>query len=357
LRRQAIFLAERVVAMRVLLLTGMYPHALLRSAGVAVARQRRSLEELGVEVDLLHARPQGKWQWWATFFALRRLAAAGKYDLVHAHSGFRVTLLAVTQPLPLVLTFHGSDINGYPVDDWRQAPYGLGATGAALVTRQLARRADAVIVMTEEMRGRLPRSVQARTRVEPMGVDTTLFRQHRYEDARRQMGWGSEPTVVFCSNGGKSIKRPELAEAAVRKAQACCPDLRLFVLRGVEPEKVPVILSAADCLLVTSAREGSPNIVRESLACNLPVVSVPVGDVPALLERDPAAGVVAAPDPALLGKALVEVLTRPRPQLSTLMDNYSLPATGRRIVDLYHRVLRGNGARPVAAREEKVGVD
>jgi teichuronic acid biosynthesis glycosyltransferase TuaC len=307
-------------------------------------------------MDLLHARPQGRWQWWATLFALRRLVASGKYDLVHAHSGLRVTLLAVSQPLPLVLTLHGSDVNGYPIDDWRQAPYALGATGAALVTRQLARRADAVIVMTEEMKRRLPRSVQARTRVEPMGVDTTLFRQHPSEDARRQLGWGSEPTVVFCSNGGKSIKRPNLAEAAVRQARACCPGLQLFVLRGVEPEKVPVVLSAADCLLITSAREGSPNIVRESLACNLPVVSVPVGDVPDLLERDPAAGMVVAPDAVLLGKALVEVLKRPRPQLSTLMDNHSLPATGRRIIELYHQVLHGKGARSVSAREETVGV-
>jgi glycosyltransferase involved in cell wall biosynthesis len=288
--------------------------------------------------------------------ALRRLAASGKYDLVHAHAGLRAMLLAVTQPLPLVITFHGSDLNGYPIDSWRHAPRGLAITGAALMNRQLARLADAVIVMTGEMKRHLPRSVQARTSVEPMGVDTTLFHQHLREDARAQMGWETEPVVVFCSNGGKSIKRPELAEAAICQARARCPSIRLFLLQGMDPDKVPVVLSAADCLLVTSAREGSPNIVRESLACNLPVVSVPVGDIPALVGRDSAAGLIVPSDPKLLGEALVEVLRRPRPQLSALMAQHNLAATAHRILDIYDRVLRAKRSHPRSAQPEQAGV-
>jgi glycosyltransferase involved in cell wall biosynthesis len=188
-----------------------------------------------------------------------------------------------------------------------------------------------------------------------MGVDTALFHQLPYDDARAQMGWGPERVVVFCSNGGKSIKRPYLAQATICKAQASYPGIRLFILQGVEPEMVPVVLSAADCLLVTSAREGSPNIVRESLACNLPIVSVPVGDVPALVRRDPTAGLIVPPDPDLLSKALLEILRRPRPQLCSLIAEHSLAATGRRIVEIYRRVLRGPGNNPVNTQEHNMG--
>jgi teichuronic acid biosynthesis glycosyltransferase TuaC len=330
----------RTRCLRVLLLTGMHPHAHSNSDGVAVARQKQSLQELGLEVDLLHCRPRGRWQWFSTLFALRRAVRSGHYDLVHGHFGLRTTLLALCQPLPLVVTYHGSDINGYPRHPDDPALYSPVASAAARLTRQLSRRADAVVVMTADMKQRLPAAVQAKTSVVPMGVDTDLFRQHPMEEARARLGWGAEPVVVFCDHGGKSVKRADLARAAVHEAQRLCPDLTLFVLQGVEPAQVPLVLSAANCLLVTSDREGSPNVVRESLACNLPVVSVPVGDVPELLAAKPESGRIVPRDPVLLGRAIAETIDRPRPMLADLMSGHSLEATAQRIVGIYESVLQ-----------------
>jgi glycosyltransferase involved in cell wall biosynthesis len=47
----------------------------------------------------------------------------------------------------------------------------------------------------------------------------------------------------------------------------------------VDPVDVPTLMNAADCLLLTSSLEGSPNVVKEALMCNLPVVATDVGDV------------------------------------------------------------------------------
>ncbi|MDQ2730105.1 MAG: glycosyltransferase family 4 protein [Armatimonadota bacterium] len=330
--------------MRVLLFTGMYPYPGNNVNGAAVARQRESLQAIGVEVDLLHARPSGRRHPIRTLFQLRRLAASGRYDLVHAHYGFATTLIALLQPLPLVVTFHGTDINGRPFIHWKKIFGSLKASGSALATRQLSRWISAIIVMTEEMKTRLPLEAQARTQVEPMGVDTDLFYPRPHEESRALLGWGPEPVVVFCSSHGDPVKRPDLAHAAVEEARLCRPDLRLFLLQGVDPSQVPFILSAADCLLVTSDREGSPNIVKESMACNLPVVSVPVGDVPGVLALDPAAGILVPRDPRLLGEALVEVLGRPRPNSPiSAVRRYSQENTARRIAAIYEGVLGGRG--------------
>ena len=131
--------------------------------------------------------------------------------------------------------------------------------------------------------------------------------------------------------------------AAVDYAQRTMPDIRLQVLRGVDHQMIPVMMSAADCLLVTSDREGSPNIVREALACNLPVVSVSVGDIPELLSRDASSGILAARDADQLGEALVKIMKKPRPaSLFHLIAENSLEKTAERITRIYEAVIEKN---------------
>ena len=54
----------------------------------------------------------------------------------------------------------------------------------------------------------------------------------------------------------------------------------LRVMQGVAYADVPTWINASDVLLLTSLLEGSPTIVKEALACNVPIVSTPAGDVP-----------------------------------------------------------------------------
>src|SRR6185295_9487775 len=89
--------------------------------------------------------------------------------------------------------------------------------------------------------------------------------------------------------------------------------LRLVVLDGsAPPDEIPHYMNAADCLLVTSKTEGSPTVVQEAMACNLPVVSVVVGDVRDRLRGVDACAVVRSRDASDLGAALAEVLRAPR---------------------------------------------
>ena len=105
--------------------------------------------------------------------------------------------------------------------------------------------------------------------------------------------------VLFNAGHDPGLKRLDLARQAVALVQDFLDDVRLEVLDGqTPPERVPELLNAADCLLLTSDREGSSTLLQEALACNLPVVSVNVGDSRerlagvrhcAIVEREPAA--------------------------------------------------------------------
>jgi glycosyltransferase involved in cell wall biosynthesis len=73
---------------------------------------------------------------------------------------------------------------------------------------------------------------------------------------------------------------------------------------------MPVLMSACDALLFTSMQEGSPNAVKEALACDLPVVSVEVGDVPVRLQGIEGCELCSDERPETIAAALERVLRR-----------------------------------------------
>jgi glycosyltransferase involved in cell wall biosynthesis len=129
------------------------------------------------------------------------------------------------------------------------------------------------------------------------------------KEARGLLEWMDEDRVVLFNAGkGRGGKRLDLAQEAVKVAHTYINNFRFVVLDGnVPPGKVPILMNAADCLLMTSDYEGSPNVVKEAMACNLPVVAVNVGDVPERL-RDVQPSRIVTRDPQALGQAIADIL-------------------------------------------------
>ena len=115
----------------------------------------------------------------------------------------------------------------------------------------------------------------------PTGVDLDLFKPGSRAAAREKLGWSLDDRVVLFNAGASPrVKRLDLAEQAVELLRQLIPGVSMEVLRGTTPhDALPLYMNAADCLLLTSDFEGSPDIVKEALACNLPIVSVDAGDV------------------------------------------------------------------------------
>ena len=147
----------------------------------------------------------------------------------------------------------------------------------------------------------------------PSGVDPRTFFPRSRAEARRELGWKDSDRVVLFNRGHDSrIKGFELALRAMEEARRRVPDLRMEILDGeVDPSIIPTMMNAADCLLMTSDTEGSPTVVQEALACDLPVVSVHVGDIIERLRgvRDTT---VAPRDPAVLGAAVARMVNASR---------------------------------------------
>jgi len=268
-------------------------------------RQVASLSRIGVRCETFHlASRTSPWILLKEWRRLRRVIRVFRPDVLHAHYGTVTALLsALSTRVPVVVTYRGNDLNPDPSAPW------VLCSIRKLISEIAALLATRIICVSEQLKQQL----WWRKRIAiviPSGVDTDLFYPRAQSEARAQLGWPNRERVVLFNGGGHPLlKRPDLAQAAVDVARGICGDIRLVVLDGnVAPDSVPVMMSAADCLLLTSECEGSPTVVQEAMACNLPVVTVDVGDVRSRLSGVSPTRIVGR-DPREIGNAIAEVLT------------------------------------------------
>ena len=259
--------------LRVLMVTSDWLWNSWGGPAVFIARQAEFLRREGVEVELFPFRgARSPANYLAAWKEVRRRLAGGQYDLVHAQFG-QSGITALPKRVPLVVTFRGDDLEGIIGETGRYIPSGwLLRT----VSRTVARTADAVIVVSEHMKRYLPKSVPAH--VMPSGIDLELFRPEPRDAVRQRLGLPlDQRLVLFVGNPGLARKRHGLAQQAVDLVNRSLP-VKLMVGWELPHRQIAELMNACDALVLTSMQEGSPNSVKEALACNLPVVAVPVGD-------------------------------------------------------------------------------
>ena len=301
--------------LRALVVTNMYPTATVPHVGPFVAAQVESVRATGVEIDVLHLRrvESGRNVYRGLGKKVRRLVAARDPHLVHvAYGGIMADVVTRTiRDRPVLVTFHGTDLLG------GRASGVLSTVSVRLNVRashRAARRAAGVIAVSRTVLDALPHSVpRSRVWVVPNGVDLSRFQPRDKAECQRALGWDpARAHVLFPSSPSRAVKRFPLAEASVARVNGNGRAVELHALDGVPYDDVPVWLNASNAILLTSAHEGSPVVVKEALACNVPIVSVDVGDV---AER--IAGVdgcfIAAPDPEDLADRLRRAVERGAP--------------------------------------------
>lgn len=235
------------------------------------------------------------------------LVKGARCNIIHAHYGTITALVcamaAILTHTRLVLTFHGSDLNPTPVVD------GYARDFAQRMTSNVAALfSDRIICVSHGLKNRLWWRRDTAI-VVPCGVNLSVFYPQDRKISRETLGLSPSAKYVVFNNGNRSlVKREDLAIAAVAIVQSTMPETELLVLRNIEAKKVPIYLSAANCLIICSDSEGSPTILKEAMACNLPVVSVDVGDVSYQLQGVTGA-IIADKTPAAIASGILRILS------------------------------------------------
>ncbi len=303
--------------------------------------QIASLRQAGLTVDsfVIHRAERGKYA--RAIPRLRAYLAQHEYDVVHAHYGYAGIVAAAQSRCPSVVTFHGDDLLGTP------DAHGHATAWSRVwvqIHRRMAHSIDAVIAVSREMADVLDR---ADVHVIPCGVDTDLFVPRDRDTARARLGWDpSRRYVFFAANPEFPRKCFSVARAAVERLNRSRRDPIELVCTHSQPEavvpydEVPWYMAAADALVVTAYWEGGPVVVKEAMACNLPIVSVDVGDVREVI-GDIADCPIVARDPAAVAAGLQAVLDPPRRTNGRARaELVALPRIAERLIEVYESVAR-----------------
>ena len=231
-----------------------------------VQEQVNSLKNLGISFDYFLIKGKGIIGYLKNFHVLYQTISNNSYDLLHAHYGLS-GLLAITQfKIPVLITFHGSDIN-------LKKNYIFSRLAANLSN-------DNIFVHPK-----LPEKLKIHSKkinIIPCGINTNTFRPFSKNASKELLGLDKNTRyILFSSAFDNPIKNAPLAIKATKRFKKT----NLIELKNYTKKEVCLLMNAADLLLITSFSETGPIVAKEAIACNCPIISTDVGDVKTLIHN------------------------------------------------------------------------
>ena len=265
-----------------------------------VEEQARALLQQGCEVVFFGVQGKGIWGYLRCLPALKHAIRQYQPDLIHAHYGLSGLLANLQRRVPVITTYHGSDINVPSVLRFSKIAMRLSAWNIFVSKRNIAiaQLKDKYTLLPCGVNLPLSWSEMQTQRVEQLTlnqwVQGKLIAEVRH--------------VLFAGAFNNAVKDPELAKAVINELASEGVKVELIELKGFNRDQVNALMYNCDTLLMTSKTEGSPQVIKEAMACGCPIVSVDVGDVAERLSGVEGCYVVSSREPAAIAKALQQAL-------------------------------------------------
>lgn len=280
-----------------------------------ISDQVQALIKKGVEVAYFFIKGNGISGYLKNYRSLLRSINSVKPDLIHAHYGLTGLLAGLQRKIPVITTFHGSDVNVKRNRYFSRIAHVL-SKNSIFVSQDLATKLNA-----------------SNPQIIPCGVDLDVFYPIDKTMARTHFGLDQKKKyVLFSSSFTNTVKNYPLAKEAVAKLRN--DNLELLELKGYKRDDVCLLMNAVDLVLMTSFSEGSPQFIKEAMACNTPIVSVDVGDVHALINNIKGC-YIATFDPQDVSNKIQKALLDTETNARSTIDYLSNERIANQIITLY----------------------
>ena len=286
-----------------------------------IEEQIVALEACGIKILRYGIKGKGMWGYLRELPALRRLIRAERPDIVHAHYGLSGLLANLQRLVPVVTTYHGSDINLPHILRLSKIAMRLSAHNIFVSKRNIA--------IAIRRKGEEAMRLSGKYALLPCGVNIPKpwneMKNQRVEQLTLNQ-WVQEKLqpnvmhVLFAGAFDNAVKDPELAFATIQACNTAIGEntnsqspiahrpIKLIELKGYTRDQVNALMYNCDALLLTSKTEGSPQVIKEAMACGCPIVSVDVGDVAERVSGVEGCYVVRTREPKDIAEALLKAI-------------------------------------------------
>lgn len=282
--------------------------------------QVEAIKKEGVIVDFFGITGKGILGYLKMLPKLKKKIRNFKPDIIHAHYGLSGLFANLQRKIPVVTTYHGSDINNKKV----------------LFFSKLAMKFSVYNIFVSQKNIDIAK-IKQKYQLVPCGVDLDMFYPIDKKEARDKMNLEDKKKyVLFSSHFNNQVKNPQLA---IESVALCHDDVELLELKGYSRSEVNILMNAVDCVLMTSHTEGSPQFIKEAMAVNCPIVSVDVGDVSERLEECYGSMIVES-NPFELSSALSKVFSVKLSQVDmrSKISTVSNSVISNIIIDIYKSI-------------------
>lgn len=237
-----------------------------------IKNQGESLKKAGINLEYFLIKDKGIIGYLSNIKKLREHLSKNKYDIIHSHYGLSgwVSIFAFPK-VPVVTSFMGDDLYG---DANKKGKKYFSDFIYIFLNKFQQLFLDFIIVKSKN----LAKEVILKKKMEiiPNGVDFALFKPTEKIDAKKKLNfYNNKKYILFLGDKENPRKNFQLLEKALNNVR----NIELLAPYPVEYEKIPYLLNFTNVVVMTSLKEGSPNIIKEAMACNCPIVSTDVGDV------------------------------------------------------------------------------
>ena len=292
--------------------------------------QAESLIDQNISLDYFPIKGRGIVGYIKNISALKKVLENGNYNIIHAHYSMSAFVAALAHTKPLVVSLMGSDVQG-----------GYLSKLCIKIFHKFSWKYT--IVKSTRMLNSLGRTNLS---VIPNGVNTDVFNSMDKRACQEQLGWEyNKKHILFAANPLRPEKNYALAKQAFSILNKGNSELHSLI--DISPEQMPLWMNSADVVLLVSMWEGSPNVIKEAMACNRPIVSTDVGDLRWLLGRTPGCYIVSfdPEDVAVKLKIALEYSekkgqTKGRDKIIEL--GLGSETIAKRIISVYESVLEKN---------------
>lgn len=274
-----------------------------------IEEQSVALQQVGVEIIRYGVTGKGIIGYLRELPALRRFIRAERPDIIHAHYGLCGLLANLQRRVPVVTTYHGSDINKPSILRFSKIAIRLSAWNIFVSKRNIS------IALSPH--SHIASRLKKRSTLLPCGVNLPQpwsELQTQWVGQLTLNQWGQEKLsteakhILFAGAFDNAVKNAPLAKTAINELTSEGVRVELIELKGYNRDQVNALMYNCDVLLMTSKTEGSPQVIKEAMACGCPIVSVDVGDVAERTSGVEGCYIVRTREPKDIAEALLKAI-------------------------------------------------